>query len=698
MSGPCYRAHCVFALLLVLVSALTSQASRIGVTTGDDSARRRIEELRAEIARHDSLYFKQAKPEITDAEYDRLKQELSFLETANPQLAAPAPAVGDDRTGQLPGAAHREHIGSLDKAYTESEWRAFHARLTKALGRPDAVFVVEPKYDGLAISLTYERGVLVRAVTRGDGREGDDVTANVRAIETLPATLQPGAQSLPELVELRGEVYVDNAAFARINAGREAAGEEPFAHPRNLAVGTLKSSDPGEVAERRLAIVLFGWGAWEGGVPPRSQLEFHGQLGAWGLPVVKGVRIARTADEAWAAVNTIHRGRTALGFPVDGAVVKLDDVALRAQLGASDSAPRWAIACKHAPERAATVLRGITLQVGRTGVLTPVAELDPVEVGGATISRATLHNRDEIARRDLRVGDTVEIERAGEVIPAVVGVRLERRPADARPFLFPTRCPSCDTPLLAKPAEAAVRCVNTRCPAQRQRRLEHFASAAAVGLKGFGPATIAAMVEAGRLRTPADFFRLRREDLLALEGIGEKRAAALLAEIEASKSAELWRFIHGFSIPQVGEKTARELAALGGDLPGFTLLGGDRLVAGVGPAAAESVREFLADAGNLADLRAMIVAGVRPLPAPALAPSAALRDKVIVFTGTLPGLTRTQAAQRVQAAGRVVPDSVSRQTDFVVAGEGAGATMDDARRLGVKILTAAEFAQLLGLP
>lgn len=695
MTGPGSRAPRFVALLLFLICTLTCQAARIGVAGDDESARRRIEQLRTEIARHDALYFKQAKPEITDAEYDRLKQELAFLEAANPQLAAPPNAVGDDRSGQFPTQAHRERMGSLDKAHTETEWRAFHAKLTKALGRTDLVFVVEPKYDGLAISLTYERGALVRAVTRGDGTEGDDVTAKVRVIESLPQFLRPGPQPPPALVELRGEIYVDAAEFARINTGRVAEGEEPFAHPRNLAVGTLKSADDGDVADRRLSIVLFGCGAWEGGAAPKSQLEFHGLLDAWGLPVVKGIRIARTADEAWAAVSTINRDRPKLGFPIDGAVVKLDDTALRARVGDGANAPRWAIACKFSPEQAVTRLRAITIQVGRTGVLTPVAEFDPVEIGGTTVARATLHNRDEIKRRDLRIGDFIEVEKAGDVIPAVTGVLLQRRPAGTAPYVFPDRCPSCQTAVAAKPGEAAVRCANTRCPAQRQRRLEHFASAQAVGLKGFGPATISALVQAGRLQSPVDFYRLTRDDLLAVEGVGEKTADRLLAEIEFSKQAELARFIHGLSIPQIGATTAFELAALSGDLPGFSRLGGRLLVDAVGPAAAESVADFLARAETQADLRALVAAGVSTK---AERPNRAnLRGKVFVFTGTLPDLTRAQASKQVQAAGGVVRDSVSGQTDYVVAGEGAGTKLADAQRLGVRVLSFAEFKDLLGL-
>lgn len=696
MFGFRFRARLVTWLLLLCALAGVCPAGRMGLTTDEEGARRRVEELRVEIARHDGLYFKQAKPEISDAEYDRLKQELQFLEAAHPELSGPPPDMGDDRSGRFPTAVHRQRMGSLDKAYTEPEWRAFYAKLTKELGRTDPVFVVEPKYDGLAISLTYERGVLVRAVTRGNGVEGDDVTANVRTIEDLPATLQPGPQSPPALVELRGEVFVDDAEFARLNAEREAAGDELFVHPRNLAVGTLKSADPAEVAERRLSIVLYGWGAWEGAKPPQSQLEFHGQLRAWGLPAVKGIRIARTADEAWAAVRTISRERATLGFPIDGAVVKLDDTALRAQIGEGPNAPRWALACKFEPEKAVTRLRAITIQVGRTGVLTPVADFDPVELGGTTVARATLHNRDEIQRRDLRIGDFIEVEKAGDVIPAVVGVLTERRPPGTAAYVFPERCPSCQTPVVAKAGEAAVRCPNTHCAAQRQRRLEHFASAQAVGLKGFGPATIGALVGAGRLQGPADFYRLQRGELLAVEGVGEKLADRLLAEVEASKQTELARFIHGFSIPQVGAVTARELAALAGDLAGFTRLGGSRLAEAVGPAAAESVADFLGRAENQADLRALIAAGVSAKASSSA--RVALPGKVFVFTGTLAGLTRAEAAKLVQAAGGVVRDSVSGKTDYVVAGEGAGAKLADARRLGVKVLSAAEFAQLLGLP
>lgn len=670
----------------------------VGVAqVADPAPRERIAGLRTEIARHDELYFREAKPEITDAEYDRLKRELTALEAAHPEFTRPADSVGDDRSGRFPVHTHRERMLSLDKAYTEAEWRAFHAKLAKQLGRLDLAFVVEPKYDGLAISLTYERGVLVRAVTRGNGTEGDDVTANARTIRDLPARLNGESGTLPALVELRGEIYLEQAEFDRINAGRIAADEEPFAHPRNLAAGTIKSSDPAETAQRRLSVVVYGWGAWEGAGAPASQQAFHSQVRTWGLPGVTNYQQAGTADEVWTAVRAIGRERSGLGFPIDGAVVKLNDTALRARVGAEENAPRWAVACKYEPERAVTRLRGITWQVGRTGVLTPVAEFDPVELGGSTVARASLHNRAEIARRDLRIGDLVEVEKAGEIIPAIVGVKLAGRPADAKPCLFPAWCPSCGASLAERPGEAALRCPNAHCPAQRQRRLEHFVSAQAVDIKGIGAATITALIEAGLLQNPADFYRLRREDLRRIPGMGEKTADRLLSAIGRSKEAELWRFIHGLGIPQIGAAAARKLASQCGDLAALARMDAKEAAAAVGPSAASAVAEFMSRADNQADVRTMLAAGVRPKSPGVAAGVADLPGKVFVFTGALPGLTRAQAAEMVRAGGGIVRDSVSRQTDCVVAGEGAGGKLAEAQKLGVKIISAEEFKAMLGL-
>lgn len=662
-----------------------------------DAPQARIAALREEIAHHDELYFKEAKPEISDADYDRLKQELQALEQVWPELAEPENGVGDDRSGRFPTRVHRERMLSLHKVYSEAAWREFHAKLTRQLGRADLRFVIEPKYDGLAISLTYEHGVLMRAVTRGNGNQGDDVTANVSMIpgilQKLPDVV--GA-SMPTLVELRGEVFITYAEFARINAARKLAGAEPFSHPRNLAAGTLKSTDPVELAGRQLSIVVYGWGAWEGTDAPATQQDLHVQVRAWGLPGVAKYTVARTADEAWSAIRALGQGRAELGFPIDGAVVKLDEVVLRNQVGADDVAPRWAVAYKFGPERAESHLRAIIWQVGRTGVLTPVAEFDPVELAGTTVTRATLHNRNEIQRRDIRIGDVIEVEKAGEVIPAVAGVLISRRSADIPKYTMPDACPYCGWAVVANPGEAALRCPNSLCPAQRQRRLEHFVSAEAVDIKGVGPATITLLIQAGLLQSPADFYRLRREDLLRVDGFGSRKAERLLAEIERSKRAELWRFIYGLSIPQVGSSTAKVLARLGGSLEALTWLKKTELANMVGPSVAESVIAYQGLSENQTAIRRFQEAGVSP-EAKDCPGTADLHGKIFVFTGVLTGLTRTQATDRVLAAGGLVRETVSRRTDYVVVGEGAGAKRVDAERLGVTVISPEAFRRMVGL-
>lgn len=690
----------------------------VGLTqeTPSPAVQSRFAGLRAEIAHHDELYFKKAAPEISDAEYDRLKRELRDLEARYPALAAEAArsasarGVGDDRTGQFPTQPHRERMLSLDKAYTEAEVRAFVTRVGRLTGRRDLSFVIEPKFDGLALSATYERGVLVRAVTRGNGVEGDDVTANVRTIKALPQELRAlrpdGTHNvIPELVELRGEVYVDYPEFARLNAAREAAGEEPFAHPRNLAAGTLKSLDPEVVATRRLSVVFYGWGAWERAeTQPASQQALHEMIRAWGLPGVTRVRVAPDAEAVWAAIQSAGRERPGLPFPTDGAVVKLDDVALQRLCGASEEAPRWAIAYKFPPERVATRLRAITLQVGRTGALTPVAELEPARLGGTTITRASLHNAAEIARRDLRVGDMVFLEKAGEIIPAITGVDSARRPSDAAPFVFPTHCPECATLAVREAGAAVTRCPNPDCPAQVRRRLLHYASREAVGIDGLGEVAVAALVRAGKVRSVADLYQMRRADLAAA-GLGEGNAAGrLLAAIEASKRAEPWRVVYGLGIPQVGAQTARVLVARFGGLPEMLaarredwLTEGRSVVSGVSAGTAETVWMFFAREENRAVVALLLEHGVgrgKVRGADAV-PTGPLSGKVFVLTGTLPTLSRAEAAARIVAAGGQVGAGVSRRTDFVVAGKSAGAKLGEAQQLGVRIIDEAELLRLL---
>lgn len=660
----------------------------------------RMAELRTEIARHDDLYFKQAAPEISDAEYDRLKRELQgLLERAHPEWTQAA-RVGDDRSGRFATHVHGARMLSLEKVYTEAEWRAFYADVIRRLGVAAVSFVLEPKYDGVAISLTYEHGVLVRAITRGNGTEGDEVTDNVRAIAGLPHELRrqlAGGTStpIPERVELRGEIYLTTAEFIRINAAREAAGEEVFAHPRNLAAGTLKSSDPGELARRELSVVIYGWGAWSGEGSPDSQQAFHALVRSWGLPGVESYQVADSVDAAWTAIKAFGQRRAELGFPVDGVVLKLDNVAERERLGESDQAPRWAVACKYEPERAVAHIRSITLQVGRTGVLTPVAEFEPVELGGVRVSRATLHNRAVIARRDIRVGDFVEVERTGEVIPAVVSVQLGLRPAGTRPFAFPEHCLSCGEAAASKPDEVAVRCLNAACPEQRQRRLEHFASDGAVDIDGLGPGTIAVLLREGLVESAADLYRLKPEDLAGFAGLGPERATQLLGAIDRSRRAELWRFIHGLGIPQVGPVNSRRLAETCGSLADAEW-DEARFTAVVGIATGRSAAEFLSRPKNRAELQALIDQGVQPAAPRLPAAGLRLRGKVFVFSGALPALTRDEAAARVRAAGGVVRENVSGATDYLVVGTEPGAKAGEARRLGVTVLAADDFLALLG--
>lgn len=687
---------------------IVASAGGAGVTgediaaTAPEQAERKIEALRAEIAHHDQLYFGAAAPEISDYDYDQLKLTLAAWERAFPQFAAREGDIGDDRAAGFAHYRHRVRMLSLDKTYSPAEVRAFCARVQAALRREAVTFVIEPKFDGLAVSVTYENGRLVRAVTRGNGVEGDDITVNARALRGLPRTLRPtdaqgGANPVPALIELRGEIYLPRAEFERINREREAAGEAPFAHPRNVAAGTIKQQDAAEVSARGLVVVFYGWGAVEpADAAPGSQQELHARIRAWGLPGVEQASVAHTADEVWTAVEALGRARSGFAFPTDGAVVKLDDAAGQRELGETERAPRWAMAYKFAPERVETTLRAITIQVGRSGVLTPVAELAPVELAGSRVTRATLHNRDEIARRDLRVGDTVYLEKAGEIIPAIVGVNRAKRPADSAVYVFPTQCPACGADVVS--SGAAVRCPNEDCPVQVRRRIEHFASKAAMDIDGLGPATIAALVANGRVREGADLYRLRREDLLAIDGVGARAAEKLLANIAASKRAELWRVVHALGLPQTGVATAKKLAASYGSLP--ALAGATRedlLAKGFSAATAHGVAGFFATARGRTAAEALVAAGVSPGGATKAA-GGSLAGKVFVLTGTLPTLSREQATELIEAAGGKVAGSVSRRTDFVVAGDGAGAKLERARELGVTVLTEADLRELLEKP
>jgi DNA ligase (NAD+) len=681
----------------------------------------RIASLRAEVARHDELYHRHAQPVLSDFDYDRLKRELAELEKKFPDSAraagsaTPTARVGDDRTEGFARVKHRQAMTTLDNTYDETELREFHARVAKTLGLDAAAeaiaYTVEPKIDGVAVSLTYEHGQLTRAVTRGDGEEGDDVTVNVRTIRDLPATLRPPADApLPESIEIRGEIFLREDEFRRINQLQEEAGDTPYANPRNLTAGTIKQLDRALVAARRLEIVLYGLGACQpADAGFNSQSEFHAQLKIWGLPIVESFWSVRGIDAAMAAIHELDALRRKFAYGTDGAVVKLDLFAQQRVLGyrgadaqgraqeARKLSPRWACAYKFAPDRAETRVKAITIQVGRTGALTPVAELEPVLLAGTTVKRATLHNADEIARKDVRVGDAVLVEKAGEIIPAVVQVLVEKRPPQCAPYVFPSACPICGAPATRGAGEVVWRCPNPECPEKVRRRIGHFASKACVDIEGLGEEIVDLLLQRGLIRNLPDIFRLSKGQLLPLKKSGEIWAGNLIAAIAARRAADLWRVIHGLGIPQVGAAAAKDLARRFRSLDALAEASREELIRidGFGEKTAEAVRAWFNVPPNRALLAELQNAGLNPTPPAAIALSAGVAGKIFVLTGTLPTLTREDVTARIEAAGGKVSGGVSKKTSYVVAGEDAGSKLEKARTLGIAVLDEAALLRLL---
>jgi DNA ligase (NAD+) len=663
-----------------------------------------IAELREAVARHDELYYRKAAPEIDDFGYDQLKRELADLEAASPQsdvAESPSSQIGDDRTEGFQLYRHRERMMSLDNTYSAEELKEFHARVERDLERTGLAFVVEPKIDGLAVSLTYEDGRLVRAVTRGNGVEGDDITANALTIKTLPRQLTASPEApVPPFIEIRGEIFLGTEEFLRINRQREENGQPVYANPRNLAAGTIKQLDAREVAQRKLEIVLYGRGLVEpASALPETQTQFHGWVKAWGLPTVEKIWTVTTAEEILEAIQKLDTLRSTFAYATDGAVVKLDSVALQRRAGSTSKSPRWAMAYKFAPDRAETQLRDISIQVGRTGVLTPVAELDPVQLAGTTVARATLHNRDEISRKDIRVGDFVFVEKAGEIIPAVIGVNLARRTPACAPYVFPEVCPICGTRVVQLEGEVALRCPNFECPVQVRRRTQHFASKACLDIDGLGEAMVDVLVEKGWVRSLPDIYRLKREDLLTLGKSVEKSSDKLLEAIEASKRAELWRFIHGLGIPHVGAAAAKDLARKFGGLAALASAGYGNfiqdktsVIGGIGETMALAILAYFAEPRNRRVIDELIDVGVQPVVPAA---GVALAGKTFVLTGALPTLTRDEATARIEAAGGKVSSAVSKKTNYLLAGADAGSKLEKAQSLGVTVIDEAEFLKLL---
>ena len=668
-----------------------------------EAARLRVAELRASIAEHNRRYYELDQPTVSDTEYDELVRELRALESRFPQLVtpdSPTQRVSGKPTSLFAPVAHATPMLSLDNAFSPEEISAWVARLERgASGALD--FVCELKIDGLAISLTYENGKFVRGATRGDGSVGEDVTANLRTITDIPARL-PGGHTAPAL-EVRGEVYLPLSTFARLNQELRARGEKPLVNPRNAAAGSLRQKDATVTAGRGLRLWCYGVGV-PGEAPAGEATTRHSEdlarLRAWGLPVNPTIETAASLAEVLAFVEKWHRQRHQVDYQIDGIVIKVDRYAQRRELGATSRAPRWAIAYKFpAEEKPARVLR-IAVNTGRTGRVTPYVELEPVMVGGVTVSSATLHNESEIRRKDVREGDTVIVRRAGDVIPEVVGPVLEQRPSSSQPWPFPGTCPACQTSLVRKQDEADWRCPNRKgCPAQGARWLFHFGSPDAMDIEHLGEQTITLLMERGWVTDPSDLYRLDGQGLANLPGFGERSAQNLLAAIAASKARPLARLLAGLSIRHVGSRIAQVLArrfpAID-DLASATL---DQLetVDGVGPEIASAVHEWFRDTENRDLVARLRQAGLRMRDDAPVRPAAGLplQGLIVVITGTLAALSRDEATAAAERAGARVTGSVSKKTSFVVAGADAGTKLTKAQALGIEVIDETEFTRRL---
>jgi DNA ligase (NAD+) len=666
---------------------------------------KKIESLRDEIRYHNYRYHTLDDIEIPDAEFDRLMRELQRLEAEHPELVtsdSPTQRVGAEPSAALETVRHRVPMLSLDNVFSEEELQEFHKRVADKLefedGAKDLAYAAEPKLDGAAVSLLYEGGVLVRAATRGDGTTGEDITHNVRTIQSIPLRLL-GA-GYPKTLEVRGEVFMPRAGFEAYNRKAREAGEKVFVNPRNAAAGSLRQLDPKLTAKRPLDMYVYSAGVVNGGFLPERHSEIIAQLAEWGLKTCPERAVVAGVDGCLAYYNDIAEKRDSLAYDIDGVVYKVDSVAMQRELGFVARAPRWAVAHKFPAQEELTKVEGVEFQVGRTGAVTPVARLEPVFVGGVTVSNATLHNIDELHRKDVRVGDTVIIRRAGDVIPEVVSVVKSRRPAKTKRVRLPERCPVCDSHVRRQDGEAVARCTGGLfCKAQRVESLKHFVSRRAMDIEGLGAKLIEQLVEEDRIESPSDIFRLTREELAERERMGEKSADNLVTAIEASKSSTLARFLYALGIREVGEATASSLAQHFGNLPAIISAKQEELVKvpDVGPVVAQRVRDFLDEEHNLAVIAQLQELGVHwddlePSQGDGDGP---LNGKTFVITGTLPDMTRDEAKALIQRAGGKVTGSVSSKTSYLLAGEKAGSKLTKAQQLEVEVIDLEGLKRLL---
>jgi DNA ligase (NAD+) len=669
------------------------------MTAATVSPAARCAALRSEIERHNHLYYVLDTPSIPDAEYDRLFRELQTLEAAHPELFSvdsPTQRVGAAPLKYFSEVQHRTPMLSLNNAFSEEEVRAFDARIREALELTTVDYAVELKFDGLAINLSYRNGVFVQGATRGDGSTGEDVTENLRTVRAIPLRLRDEqGEALGCDVEVRGEVLMFNRDFDALNAQQRANHDKEFVNPRNAAAGSLRQLDSRITATRRLSFFAYGVGLCEGVMLPAQHDGQMAWLARCGVPVASERRVVSGVQGLLDFYREIGEKRATLPFAIDGVVYKVNDLALQQRLGFVARAPRFAIAHKFPAEEAMTTLLDIDVQVGRTGALTPVARLAPVFVGGVTVTNATLHNEDEIRRKDVRIGDTVIVRRAGDVIPEVAGVLLAGRPADAREFVMPNACPVCGSHVAREEDAAAWRCTGgLYCPAQRKQALLHFAARRAMNIDGLGDKLVEQLVDASLVSTPADLYTLGMSGLVSLERMGEKSALNLLDAIDRSRSTTLARFIFALGIRNVGEATAKDLAQYFGSLDRLMAAGMDGLqqVSDVGPVVAQSIADFFAEAHNLRVIEALRLAGVQwPEHEAQTNKILPLAGKTFVLTGTLAGMSRQQAQAALEALGAKVSGSVSKKTDYVVAGEQSGSKLERAQELGVAVLNEAEL-------
>ena len=671
-------------------------------TLSRDQAEARINQLREQIEYHNRRYYVDDRPEISDTEYDRLFRELQSLESQFPELVSetsPTRRVGAPPAEGFVEVVHEVPMLSLENAFDAAEVRDFDRRVRERLEGVERVeYCVEPKLDGLAVSLLYDGGRLIRGATRGDGSRGEDVTHNIRTIRAIPLRLT--GEGIPRRLEVRGEVYMTHSGFAALNRRMAEAGEKIFVNPRNAAAGSLRQLDPSITAQRPLRFFAYGIGLIEGGDAGDSQYRVLASLRGWGFPVNSQITVADGIEACLQEYGRLERMRASLGYDIDGVVYKVNSLAEQRELGFVARAPRWALAHKFAAEEARTTVLDILWNVGRTGALTPVAKLEPVFVGGVTVSNASLHNPDELARKDIRVGDTVVIRRAGDVIPQVLSVLPEYRPRGARPVTAPEQCPVCGSAVVRPEGGAIPRCSgHLICPAQRKEALKHFASRRAMDIDGLGEKLIDQLVERGLVGSPADLYRLSVPTLAALPRMAEKSATKLVAAIDHSRDTTFGRFLYALGIPGVGETLAQTLADYFGDLEALVAADPEtvRRVPDVGPVLARQIADFFSEPHNREVIEALRHAGVR-WPAPSESAGVAadvLTGLTFVITGTLEEMTREECKRLIQRHGGRVTGSVSRKTDYLVAGEAAGSKLDKARALGVKVIDEGDLMKLL---